>query len=108
LPDADGWLAAAVAASRRYRSPDPLVREAAALQAAAGRLGLDAGRLSAAQRSMLARWSGLALALTASGRWTSPERRALGRIIVAKAGPAEREFQRQLLRHRRLRRLLDC
>jgi hypothetical protein len=108
LPDADGWLAAAVAASRRYRSPDPLVREAAALQAAARRLGLDAGRLSAAQRSMLARWSGLALALTASGRWTSPERRALGRIIVAKAGPAEREFQRQLLRHRRLRRLLDC
>lgn len=108
LPDTDGWLAAAVAASRRYRSPDPLVREAAALQAAARRLGLNAGRLSAAQRSMLARWSGLALALTASGGWSAPERRALGRIIVAKAGPAEREFQRRLLRHRRLRRLLAC
>ncbi|HEU0225948.1 MAG TPA: hypothetical protein VFR29_10970 [Steroidobacteraceae bacterium] len=108
LPDADRWLAAAVAAARRFRDPDPACRQAAATQAAASRLGLDADRLGAAPRAMLARWSGLALALTASGGWSAPERRALGRLIVAKAGPAEREFQRRLLRHPRLRRLLAC
>jgi hypothetical protein len=108
LPDADSWLAAAVAAARRFRDPDPAGRQAAATQAAARRLGLNADQLNAAERAMLARWSGLALALTSSGGWSGAERRALGRLIVTKAGPAEREFQRLLLRHRRLRRLLAC
>ena len=101
-------LAAAIAAARQFRDPDPRARLAAAVQAAARRLGLNPGRLSAVQRAMLVRWSGLALALTATGGWSAAERRALGRIIVAKAGPAERKFQQLLLRHRRLRRLLTC
>lgn len=108
LPNADAWLAAAVAAARRFRDPDPRARQAAASRAVARRLGLNPGRLSAVQRAMLVRWSGLALALTAAGGWSAAERRALARIIVAKAGPAERGFQRLLLRHRRLRRLLAC
>lgn len=108
LPQTDAWLAAAIAAARRFRDASPSGRQAAATRAAARRLGLNADRLGTSQRAMLARWSGLALALTASGGWSVGERRALGRLIVAKAGPAEREFQRLLLRHRRLRRLLGC
>jgi len=108
LPRTDAWLAAAVAAARRFRDSSPAGRQAAATRAAARRLGLNADRLGASQRAMLARWSGLALALTASGSWSVGERRALGRLIVAKSGPTEREFQRLLLRHRRLRRLLAC
>jgi hypothetical protein len=57
---------------------------------------------------MFARWAGLALALTSRGRWDTTERRALGRMIVAKAGPGEGDFQRMLLRHGRLRKLLGC
>jgi len=108
LPETDRWLAAAVAQSRQFRDPDPVARRTAAMRAAARRLGLHEDRLGAAQRSMLARWSGLALALSASGGWSEAERRALGRIIVAKAGSSERKFQRLLLRHPRLRRLLAC
>lgn len=108
LPRAHAWLAAAVAATRRFRDPDLGARLAAASNAAARRLGLSLERLGPGARSMVRRWSGLALALTGSGGWSAAERRALGRMVVAKAGPAERDWQRLLLRHRRLRRLLDC
>lgn len=106
LPRSDVWLARAVAESRRF--PDAAARRSAAGKAAARRPGVRLERLGPATRSMLDRWSGLVLALTRSGRWSAAERRALGRIIIAKAGAAERDFQRLLLAHRRLRRLLDC
>jgi hypothetical protein len=93
---------------RRFDSADPGARQAAAVRAATRRLGIALARVAPAARAMLARWAGLALALTSQGRWNPGERRALGRLIVAKAGPAERDFQRMLLRHRRLRKLLDC
>jgi hypothetical protein len=108
LPRTAPWLAAAVAAHRRFRNADPAVRQAAATAAAWRRLGVIAAGLGPDARAMFARWAGLTLALTESGRWTRAERRALARIVVAKAGPSEREFQQLLLRHRRLRRLLGC
>jgi hypothetical protein len=57
---------------------------------------------------MLARWAGLVLAMTASGAWTTAERRQLLRLIIAKAGRNEWSYQRLLLRQRRFRRLLGC
>jgi hypothetical protein len=108
LPAADRWLARAVAAMRRFRDPDAQRRRSRASALAARRLGARAGSLRGPARAMLERWAGLVIALTASGRWAPGERRALWRLIVAKAGPAERDFQRLLLRHRRLSRLLDC
>ncbi|MGQ0429256.1 MAG: hypothetical protein ACT4UQ_04935 [Gammaproteobacteria bacterium] len=108
LPRTGTWLAAAVAALRRFRDADPLRRRAQAAELAARHLGLRAAALPAPARAMLERWAGLVLALTGSSRWTARERRGLARLVIAKAGPAERDFQRLLLRHRRLRELLDC
>jgi len=108
LPRTEAWFAGAVAMLRRFDSADPGARQAAAVRAATRRLGIALARVAPAARAMLARWAGLALALTSQGRWDPGERRALGRLIVAKAGPAERDFQRMLLRHGRLRKLLDC
>lgn len=108
LPQVSAWLARAVESLRQCDDADPAVRQAAALGAAAHRLGIDQTALTPAARAMFARWAGLALALTSRGRWRRAERRALGRLIVAKAGPAERDFQRMLLRHGRLRKLLGC
>lgn len=108
LPRTHDWLEAAIAEAGRFRGADPAARQEAARDLAARRLGLRRARLDRQSRAMLARWAWLALALTDSGRWSAAERRALGRLVLAKAGRSERDFQRLLLRHRRLRRLLDC
>jgi hypothetical protein len=109
LPRIDEWLAASNRALRRFRQADPADRRAAASAAALRRLaGNGSVRLSADARAMLVRWAGLVLAMTASGAWSTGERRQLLRLIVAKAGRDERSYQRLVLRHRRFRRLLGC
>ena len=109
LPRINDWLAAATQALRHFPQADAAKRRAAAAAAALERLGRPrAIRLDANSRSMLERWSGLVLALTRHGSWSSRERRQLLRLIQAKAGVSEREFSRRLLRHRRLRRALGC
>jgi hypothetical protein len=57
---------------------------------------------------MFTRWAPLILALTRQGRWGASDRERLLRLILAKAGRSERDFQQQLLRHSRLRALLRC
>jgi hypothetical protein len=108
LPRTEAWLAGAVAWLRRFNNAEPAARQAAATRAAMRRLCLAPANPAPAARAMLTRWAGLTLALTSQGRWDPAERRALGRMIVAKAGPAERDFQQLLLLHGRLRKLLDC
>jgi hypothetical protein len=108
LPRADAWLEEAVAALRRFSDPDPARRRDAATQLAARRLGTTTDAVPTPARAMLARWAGLVLALTGGGRWSVAERRALLALVIAKSGRSERDFQRLLLRHRRMRRLLDC
>jgi len=108
LPRTQRWLAAAVAALRRCPDREPERRREMATRLAARRLGARADALSTRERAMFERWAGLVLALTGAGRWTAGERRRLLALVIAKAGRSERNFQRQLLRHRRLRQLLDC
>jgi hypothetical protein len=109
LPRIHSWLAAATDATRRYGQRTPAARRDAAVSDALTHLGrAKAPRLTASQRMMLARWAPLVLALTAQGRWNSVDRGRLLRLILAKAGRSERGFQQQLLRHARLRALLDC
>lgn len=109
LPQIDEWLAASARALRRFRHVDPADRRAAAASAALRRLaGTRSVRLTPDAHSMLGRWAGLVLAMTASGAWTTSERRELLRLIVAKAGRDERLYQRRVLRHRRFRQLLGC
>lgn len=101
LPKIDKWLAAAVRALAGFSDAEPSRRQAAATAAAARRLGVPAS-------PELARWAGLALALTARGRWSRRELHELARIVGTKSSASEREFQRRVLRHRRLRALLGC
>ena len=109
LPRIDAWLAEATRRMRRYRQVDPRHRRNAALEDALRRLGpVNAARLTRGQRATLGRWAPLVLAVTARGRWLAGERRQLLQLILAKAGRSERDFQRRLLRHARLRALLDC
>lgn len=109
LPRTSDWLAAATKALRKFHQADSADRRAAATAAALQCLGATKNvRLDAQSRAMLGRWSGLVLALTRHGSWSPRERRQLLRLIEAKSGMSEREFQRRLLRHRRLRRALDC
>lgn len=109
LPRIDEWLAASVRELRQFRQADPAERRAAASAGALQRsAGKESVRLSADARAMLGRWAGLVLAMSASGAWTTSERRQLLRLIVAKAAPNERSYQRLVLRHRRFRRLLGC
>jgi hypothetical protein len=109
LPRIDAWLAASVRELRRFRQADPAERRAAASAAALQRLaGKGSVRLTPDARAALDRWAGLVLAMSASGAWTTSERRQLLRLIVAKAGRNERSYQRLVLRHRRFRRLLGC
>jgi hypothetical protein len=106
LPRTHQWLAAAIRQLRRFPQSGGDNGFAAA---ASKRLGLTKNRrLDRSVQMMLERWAGLVLALTARGRWSRSERRSLLRLIEAKAGPDEREFQRPVLRHHRLRQLLDC
>jgi hypothetical protein len=109
LPRTHDWLGAATRALRDFRQADTADRRSAATAAALQRLGFSRRLLpDAHSRAMLVRWSGLVLALTSHGSWSLRERRQLLRLIRAKAGPSERAFARQLLRHRRLLRALDC
>jgi hypothetical protein len=109
LPRIDEWLAASTRALRHFRYADPAERRAATAAAAMQRLaGTRPARLDPDARAMLARWAGLVLAFTKGGRWKAPERRQLLGLIIAKAGNDERAYQRRVLRHPRLRRLLDC
>lgn len=109
LPRTQQWLAAGTRALGRFRQAGARARSAAATSAALARLGAPGtSRLDARSRAMLDRWAGLVLAWTASGRWTAAERRRLLGLIIAKAARSERAFQKLLLRHRKLMRLLDC
>ena len=109
LPRIDEWLQASTQALRRFRDADPAERRAAAAEAAMQRLtGANSPRLAPGARAMLTRWAGLVLSFTQSGRWSALERTQLLNLIVAKAGNDERAYQRRVLRHPRLRRLLDC
>ena len=109
LPRIRGWLAAATDATRRYGQRTPAARREATVADAMARLGRQKPPgLTASQRMMLGRWAPLVLALTAQGRWNSVDRGRLLRLILAKAGRSERGFLQQLLRHTRLRALLDC
>jgi hypothetical protein len=94
---------------RRYGQREPAARRTAASMDALVRLGrTKMPRLSASQRAMLERWAPLVLALTTQGRWSSGDRARLLQLILAKAGPSERDFQHRLLRHKRLGALLGC
>lgn len=53
-------------------------------------------------------WGPLIRAWTTTGRWSDADRQLLARLAHAKTGRSERDFQRLLLRHTRLRALLDC
>jgi len=109
LPRSLYWLGAASIVTRRYGQRDPDARRDAAVADALARLGhRELPRLTSAQRMVLTRWAPLVLALTAKGRWSARDRTQLLRIILAKAASNERGFQRQLLRHDRLRELLNC
>jgi hypothetical protein len=109
LPRTDHWLAAATRALRRLPQAGSGNRCTAAADAALKRLRpAKRRRLDTHARAMLDRWAGLVLALTARGRWSRSERRDLLRLIESKAGTSERDFQRRVLCHRRLRKLLDC
>jgi hypothetical protein len=109
MPRIDAWLAASVRELRQFRQADPAERRAAASAGALQRLaGKGSVRLSADAHAMLGRWAGLVLAMSASGAWTTSERRQLLRLIVAKAGRNERSYQRLVLRHQRFRQLLGC
>jgi hypothetical protein len=105
LPRTDEWLTAAVQALARFGDADPRRRQAVATRAAATRLGISSDK---AAQCGLERWTGLVLALTSRGRWSRKELRGLARIIVSKCAASEKDFQRLLLRHRRLRTLLGC
>jgi hypothetical protein len=59
-------------------------------------------------KRMLDQWAPLVIAMLRHVRWSPAERRQLLRLIESKTGASEREFLKQLLRHRRLRRVLDC
>jgi hypothetical protein len=109
LPRSSKWLAAATDATRRYGQQKPQARRDAANADALARLGqVKAPCLAASERAMLGRWAPLVLALTAQGRWSAGDRKRLLQLILAKAGRSERDFQLLLLRHKRLRALLDC
>jgi hypothetical protein len=109
LPQTEAALAGATRALRRFRQAAPAERRQAAARAALRRLaGSRPDRLGTASRAALERWAGLVLAWTARGRWSRADRRALLRLIVAKAAATERRFQQSLLACQRLRRLLDC
>jgi len=106
LPRTTGLLAAAAREVRRFPQRDAAERAAAASKAA--RAWLGAGRLRRDAARMISHWAGLVLALARHGRWSRAERKSLLRIVVAKAGPSEREYLRRLQRHQRLRDTLEC
>jgi hypothetical protein len=109
LPRIPALLGAGAAELRRFRDAGAEDRRAAATAAALRQLrGAKSYRVRPPMKQMLDQWAPLVLALLRKGRWPPVERRQLLRLIESKAGASEREFLKRLLRHRRLRRLLDC
>ncbi|MBM5812400.1 MAG: hypothetical protein FJ191_10620 [Gammaproteobacteria bacterium] len=108
LPRTAHWLGRAAGSMRRFPSADPEQRAAAAVAEALQRLQRPRGdrRLSPAERRVLQQWAPLVLSIPGLPRWPAADRRALWSLILAKAARSERDFQRRLLRHRRLRALL--
>jgi len=109
LPRAGTWLAASARELRRFRQRETKDRHVAAVAASLRRLtGGKPYHLRADALEMFGRWAGLALALTARGRWSATERRQLLRVIAAKASLKEKHYLQLFSRHRRLRRYLGC
>jgi hypothetical protein len=82
----------------RERAARVLAREAAET------LGLGSlGSLSPAQRLWWRRWAPLVAVLPGVRGWTRDERRALGRVVLAKGGRRESDFVALFDAHRRLR-----
>lgn len=109
LPLIQHWLAAAIDAARRYGQRGPDARRESMFVDALARLGrAKMPRLKPHQQNMLSRWAPLVLALTDKGRWNASDRRQLFKLILAKAGTDELDYQRQLLRHARLCSLFGC
>ena len=106
LPKTAAWLTAAARALRSFSLADAADRRAAAVDAA--RAWLAPGANLSIDGRALSRWSGLVLALARERNWTRRDRRELARLIEAKYGRSERSYLRRLLRHARLRRMLDC
>jgi hypothetical protein len=69
-------------------------------------LGLDASQPNADERRALERLAPLLSLIPDLRRWTDDEKRALARLIRAKAGPDELQYLRLLQQHTRLRRAL--
>ena len=91
---------------RQYRADD---RRVAATAAAKRQLRVSSRwRARPAVKRMFESWAPLVLALMRRSGWRSTERRQLLLLIESKAGANEREYLKRLLRHRRLRRVLDC
>jgi hypothetical protein len=106
LPRTAAWLAAGARALQSFPRADAADRRAAAMGAA--RAWLAAGGKLAIDEHALSQWAGLVLALARQRDWTRRDRRELAHLIGAKYGRSERLYLRQLLRHARLRRMLDC
>ncbi len=109
LPRVADLIEAGVGELRRFRNADADDRRAAAAAAALRQLRSPMYyRARPALKRTLEQWAPLVLALLRQAPWRPAERRQLLRLIESKAGTSEREFLKRLLRHRRLRRVLDC
>lgn len=109
LPRVPALLEAGAAELARFRNADADDRRAAATGAAERKLGVSENhRAPPAVKRMFEQWASLVLALLRRSRWSPSERRQLRQLIESKAGASERAYLKSLLRHRRLRRVLDC
>lgn len=109
LPRVPALLDAGTAELVRFRNADADDRRAAATAAALHELGVSRHhRAPLAVKRMYEQWAPLVLALLRRSRWSPVERRQLLRLIESKADASERPFLKSLLKHRRLRRVLDC
>lgn len=106
LPRTSAWLEAAAQALRPFAEADAGDRRAAAV--AAARAWLAPGGHAPVDGHALSQWAGLVLALARQRGWTRRDRRDLARLVDAKYGRSERTYLRRLLRHARLRRMLNC
>ena len=106
LPRTTEVMAAAARELKRFAQRDASARMAAATEAA--RTWLGASKLRPQAFRMLSRWAGVVLALSRRGRWSRQERKKLLLLIEVKAGSSERDYQRLLMRHDRIRDALGC
>jgi hypothetical protein len=109
LPRVPALLEAGATELARFRNVDADDRRAAAVTAAQRQLRVSTStRARPAVKRMLEQWAPVVLALLRRSEWSATERRQLLRLVESKAGASEREYLERLLRHRRLRRVLDC